>query len=199
MDEVKKTKKVKVHRDVYEDKWLATIAVNQLSQAKSEGDGHRFRWVVPSMAFSVFRVEALCNIYGNQLFPHWGHFETSSFLGKVVMISEFLKIKVDFSTQPWQSLNEMKNFRNTLAHAKPKKISAIHEIPEHLPDRLAPFPKDKKTIMSYSSIESAERFIEVADELDWMWSSHSGQLGYNVDTIGAVSYTHLTLPTIYSV
>jgi hypothetical protein len=184
----KKTKRVKVTRMIYEHGYLGSIAMNQLDKAREEGGGHRFRWLIPSMVFSVFRIEALCNLYGSQLFPHWGHFESTSFLGKVTMISEFLKIKVDFSAEPWQTLNRMKHFRNALAHAKPQKASRVTEIPENAPDQMAFYPKSNKTITSYSSIEAAEQFDRVADEIEGLWLYHSDQLGYQVDTAGRPEY-----------
>lgn len=186
--EEKKTKKVKVKRGIFEHNFLSSIAINQLSRAKEEEDGHKFRWLIPSMAFSVFRVEALCNIYGSQLFPHWYHFESTSFIGKIAMISEFLKIEVDFSTQPWQDLDKMKIFRNTLAHAKPQSVSEVHEIPEGVSERLAPLPTGKRTIMSYSSVKNAERFEEVASELELMWIGATMNLGINIDTVGVPEY-----------
>ena len=183
-----KTKRVKVERNIYEHLYLGSIALNQLEQAKTEEDGHRFRWIIPSMAFSVFRVEALCNIYGGQLFPHWTHFESMSFIGKIAMISEFLSIEVNFSAEPWQTLDKMKRFRNDLAHAKPQKVSEIHEVPESFPENLVPFPQDRKTILSYSTIENAERFEEVATELDTMWMQGAKVLGRLVDTVGVPTY-----------
>lgn len=179
-----KTKKVKVTRVVYEHHYLASIAINQLDQAKKELDGHRFRWIVPSMAFSVFRVEALCNIYGSHIFPHWEHFESSSFIGKIAMISEFLKLKVDFSAEPWQTINRMKNFRNALAHEKPQKVSATHEVPEDFREELLPFPEEKRTILSYSTIENAESFKAVVTELEMLWMQNSRVLGITIDTSG---------------
>lgn len=144
------------------------------------------------MAFSVFRVEALCNIYGSHLFPHWDHFESTSFIGKIAMISDFLKVKVDFSIEPWQTLNKMKIFRNTLAHAKPQKATATHEVPEDYPEIFLPFPDEKRTIRSYSSIENAERFDEVADELEIIWMNNSRVLGFAVDTSGRPEYEIVT-------
>lgn len=188
MEEEKKSRKVRVKRKIFEHNYLGSIAINQLAQAKKEEDGHKFRWLIPSMAFSVFHVEALCNIYGSQLFPHWDHFESTSFIGKIAMISEFLKIEVDFSRQPWQDLNKMKAFRNTLVHAKPQSVSEVHEVPIGLPERLAPFPKDKKSIRSYSSIEAAERFEKVAEELELMWIHAASRLSITVDTVGAPEY-----------
>ncbi|MBS0423214.1 MAG: hypothetical protein JSR71_02015 [Proteobacteria bacterium] len=188
MEEDNKTKKVKVTRSIFEHGRLASIAINQLEQARIEQTGHKFRWLIPSMAFSVFRVEALCNVYGNKLFPHWDHFESTSFIGKIAMISEFLKIKVDFSAEPWQTLNRMKSFRNALVHAKPQTATEVYEVAEDFPERLLPSPKSKKTISSYSSIENAERFDEVADDLEMLWMHNARVLGIEVDTSGRPEY-----------
>ena len=124
------------------------IAYCQLKMAKGMKEDYRFRSIVPSMAFSVFRVEALCNLYGSQLFPHWEHFESMSLIGKIAMISEFLKIEVDFSREPWQTLNQMKKFRNALVHAKPQKASDTHDVPEAFPEEFLPFPPLRKSISS---------------------------------------------------
>lgn len=191
MEQEKKTKKIKVTREIFEHNYLGSIALNQLEQARKEQDGHRFRWIVPSMAFSVFRVEAICNVYGRKLFPHWDHFESTSFIGKITMISEFLRIEVNFSVEPWQTLNLMKSFRNALAHAKPQKVSETHEVAEDFPNKLLPFPKSKKTILSYSSIENAERFEEVASKLEMIWMCNARGLKLDVDTSGRVQYTEV--------
>lgn len=188
MTEEKKTKKVTVVQNIYEHNYLSSIAANQLNQAKKEQDGHKFRWILPSMAFSVFRVEALCNIYGRQLFPHWDHYESTSFLGKIAMISEFMEIKVDFSSEPWQTLNKMKNFRNALAHAKPIKASKTHEVPEDYPNKFLPLPKSNKTILSYSSIENAEQFNKVANDLELLWIHNASVLNLNINTSGQFKY-----------
>ena len=188
MMENKRTKNVKITRTIFEHGYLASIAMNQLRQARIEDDGHKFRWIIPSMAFSVFRIEALCNIYGRKLFPHWDHFESTSFIGKIAMISDFVKLKVDFSREPWQTLNTMKTFRNALAHAKPQIASVVHEVPEDYPERTLPFPDSNKTIISYSSIENAERFDKVAGELEILWLNNASVLGYNVETSGIPEY-----------
>lgn len=186
-----KTKKVKVTKANFEHINLQSIAFKQLSDAKEAEAGYQFKSIIPAMAFSVFSIESLSNIYGSQLFPHWDHFESSSFIGKVVMISEFLKVNVDFSKEPWQTINQMKNFRNTLVHAKPNKFSVTHEIPERLPERLAPFPETKKTIMDFSSIETAESFQEAARQIGMIWLNNSSVLGLEVDLIGRPTYETL--------
>jgi hypothetical protein len=188
-EQKQKTKKIRVTREIFEHRYLGAIAANQLARAKEEQDGHRFRWLVPSMAFSVFQVEAICNVYGRKLFPHWEHFESTSFIGKITMISEFLKIEVDFTAEPWKTLNTMKSFRNALAHAKPQKVSVVHTVTENYPNRLLRTPGSNKTILSYSSIENAERFEEVASDLEMHWVHQAGLLGIEIDTSGRPKYT----------
>ena len=181
-------KKIKIKREIYEHIALSSIALNQLKQAENEEDGYKFRWIIPSMAFSVFRIEALCNIYGRALFPHWDHFESTSFIGKVTMISEFVGLEVDFSKEPWQTLNKMKNFRNALVHAKPKVESITHQVEVDFPERLLAWPPQKKTILSHSSIENANRFDEVGSQLEMIWMNNAKVMGYKVDTSGRPEY-----------
>ena len=186
MSNENKTKKVKVTNTNLEQYWLSSISIKQLNDAKNAEEGYKFKNIIPAMAFSVFTVESLANIYGSQLFPHWEHYESTSFIGKIVMISEFFGIKVDFSRDPWQTINTMKVFRNTLVHAKPKTFSEIQEIPSHWPDQAAPLPKTKKTIMDYSSIKMAESFEKAAKELELLWISFATEHG--VDLIGKPTY-----------
>lgn len=166
----KKTKNVKVTVSNSDTMMLSSVALNQIEQAKLEQAGHKFRWILPSMAFSTFSVEALCNLYGQELFKkHWKHFESSSFLGKVIMISEFLEIEVDFSKEPWQTINEMKDFRNELVHAKPSKSTEIYEnIPAERPNSFLLLPKTK-SIADKISIKKAEKFVNVYSELQMLW------------------------------
>lgn len=178
-------KKIKVTRELNENTYLHAIAINQIEQAKKEQDGQRFRWIVPAMAFSVFRVEAICNVFGSQLFSHWSHFESTSFVGKVAMISESLGLTVDFSVEPWQTINKMKDFRNTLAHAKPQKVTKIYEVTENHPEHLL-IPDGKKTILSFSNIETASRFEQVATDLEMIWLNNARAMNKVVEVHGSV-------------
>lgn len=183
-----KTKKIKVTRVENDIFFLSSIASNQLTKGKEEEDGFRFRWIIPSMAFSTFRIEALCNVFGSQLFPNWELLESASFLGKVTLISKILKLDVDFSKEPWQTLNNMKDFRNTLVHAKPQISRITVDIPESFPDKAAGIPSSKKTVMAKYSLGTAEKFNEIADDIYGMWLHQSTLLGHNVDVVGVVKY-----------
>jgi len=187
----RKTKKIKVTINVSDQRCLSAIVINQCERAKVEQDVYKFKAILPSMAFSVFSVEALCNLYGSQLFPPWDHFESTSFIGKIVMISDFLGVQVDFSKEPWQIINQMKNFRNSLVHAKPHRVPENHEIDECVPNKLLPYPRSKKSILSYSSIENAERFERAARELEMTWMHRALMSGYKVETVNFPEYEEL--------
>ncbi|MDD8058325.1 hypothetical protein [Shewanella metallivivens] len=84
-----RTKKVKVTVECPEIIPLQSIAANQLRMAEEEQAGHKFRWIIPSMIFSVFSVEAMANVYGSQLFKNqWKNFESTSIIGKIILVSK---------------------------------------------------------------------------------------------------------------
>jgi len=182
-------KLVKVRIDIYEQCHLLTIALNQLERAKSEKQEHnKLTAILPSMSFSVFSVEALCNTFGSQLFSHWSHLDSTSLSGKVAIISEFLGIHPDFSKEPWQTINLMKKFRNALVHAKPQQATETHDVSIFHPDWLLPHPKSKKSIMENTSIESAEKFYKTASDLQLLWSNSARAAGHEVKEVGVPEY-----------
>ena len=116
--------KVKIELFETNHNYLAAIMLNQAKMAKEEDIGHKFRWIIPAMSFAVFNIESICNLYGSQLVKNWELLESSSFLGKVSLVSERLDLEVDWSKEPWQTIKKMKDFRNALVHLKPKKTTA---------------------------------------------------------------------------
>ena len=188
-----RTKKIKVSIECPEIIPLKSIAANQLRMAKEEQVGHKFRWIIPSMIFSVFSVEALANVYGSQIFQsQWRNFESTSIIGKIILVSKELGVEVDFSAQPWQTIQEMIKFRNWLAHVKPHKTTATYEVPFDTPNEKLPrlFPDMK--IASYSSIDSAERFSEAVHELELRWMCGAGIKNITIDLVGLPTYTHVS-------
>ena len=96
-------------------------------------------------------------------------------MGKVSLVSEKLDLEVDWSKQPWQTIKTMKDFRNALVHLKPKKTAAKYVFVKKTIDLdLVPryallidgYPTNKKSLMSYVSIENMEKFIDAASELE---------------------------------
>jgi hypothetical protein len=188
-----RTKKVKVTIEYPEIIPLQSIASNQLRMAEEEQPGHKFRWIIPSMIFSVFSVEALANVYGSQIFTNqWKNFESTSIIGKIILVSKELGVDADFSAQPWQTIQEMITFRNWLAHAKPHKTSATHEVPHDTPNEQLPrlFPDMK--IYNYSDLESANNYANAVRELELRWMHGASVKNIEIDLIGMPKYTNVS-------
>ncbi|ALS33120.1 hypothetical protein PTRA_a1986 [Pseudoalteromonas translucida KMM 520] len=188
-----RTKKVKITVECPEIIPLQSIASNQFNMAEKEEPGHKFRWIIPSMIFSVFSVEATANVYGSQLFKsQWKNFESTSIIGKIILVSKELGVDADFSAQPWQTIQEMIKFRNWLAHAKPHKTTATHEVPHDTPNDKLPrlFPDMK--IAAYSDIDSAARYKEAARQLELIWTNGAMLKDIDIDLIGRPQYTNVS-------
>ena len=188
-----RTKKVKITVECPEIIPLQSIAANQLKMAEEEQAGHKFRWIIPSMIFSVFSVEAMANVYGSQLFNNqWKNFESTSIIGKIILVSKELGIDTDFSAQPWQTIQEMIKFRNWLAHAKPHKTTETHEVPYDTPNEQLPrlFPDMK--ITTYSDFESANRYADAVRQLELMWTHGAMVKKIKIDLVGMPQYTNVS-------
>lgn len=189
-EKMTKTKKVKISVEAPELIPLQSIAMNQLRMAGEEADGHKFRWVIPSMIFSVFSLEAMCNVYGGQIFGNnWKNFESTSIIGKVILVSNQLGHEADFSAQPWQTIQEMIKFRNWLAHAKPHKTTRTDTVPYDTPnEELDPLYPEMK-ISSFSDVSNAERYQAAVRELELRWTHGANVKGFEIDLIGKPQYT----------
>ncbi|WP_347332535.1 hypothetical protein [Marinimicrobium locisalis] len=64
-------------------------------------------------------VEALINFAGEVIVPSWK--ERDNYHLKLVRVCEQLGYKFDESKEPFQTLKELKEIRDNMAHAKPKK------------------------------------------------------------------------------
>jgi hypothetical protein len=86
--------------------------------ARQTHPAEQFKFVMGSMTFSAFALEALINISGEQLIPNWKHFESAKPIAKIILISTELGQDVDFSREPFQTISEIFKFRNTIVHSK---------------------------------------------------------------------------------
>lgn len=179
------------HSDIY---MLGAIAHHQLEQAKREEDGHRFRWIIPCMAISVFRLEALSNQYGSQLFSQWESLTQGrraiSFKDRIAKISRELGLQPDDSQEPWSTIKLMIDFRNRLAHSKEAENAVertVASFGELVGLRGEAFAVDK-AIRSDSTLENADRFHFLVDELEVMWLDQAQIHQQQLDTAGGTLY-----------
>lgn len=179
------------HSDIY---MLGAIAHHQLEQAKREGDGHRFRWIIPCMAISVFRLEALSNQYGSQLFSQWDSWTrgkgSRSFKWRISRVSRQLGLAPDYSQEPWSTIACMIDFRNRLAHCKEVENSVegtVTSLGELVGLRGEAFAVDK-ALANDSTLENAERFHVLVGDLEGMLRHQARVQQQQLDTTGGTRY-----------
>lgn len=124
--------------------YLFKAAQFALERAES-GKDNPFFDCMSTILFSAFSMEAYLNHIGRAYFLKWEeNFECLKPKAKLGLISqERMRASVDFSCRPFQSFNELFNFRNKLAHGKTEKVSLVshQEITEY---PLQPFTKWEK-------------------------------------------------------
>lgn len=148
--------------------YFQTVAINMIKIAEEAPSGKKFKFCLASMTFSAFTIEALANTAGEQLIPDWKHFETTSPLGKVTLISRYLDIDVDFSRNPWQTLAAIFKFRNLIVHSKPTKSTAMKELEDFAKLMGIPvFPENK--LATQMTVENAKKFMDCSYEIMMMW------------------------------
>jgi hypothetical protein len=111
--------KVKINRqrelNTYSEVWR--VSYYTLEQAEKELEGSYFQ-IISSLIFTAFTLEAYLNHIGKKLFSCWDDLERLSPAGKLNLIVEKVQMKADYSKRPFQTIKELIDFRNEVAHGK---------------------------------------------------------------------------------
>lgn len=110
-----------VEREIFTYVELFTTARDSLRRAK-ENEERSFYPVMASLVFSAFAFEAYLNHLGAEKFKFWGEIERVSAESKLKIIAGELKVEVEKSKRPWQTLFEVQRFRNLMAHGRTERI-----------------------------------------------------------------------------
>lgn len=180
---------------------LSSLSSSLLNIARQTHPTEQFKFVLGSMTFSAFALEALANISGEQLIPQWKHFESAKPIAKIILISTTLNQDVDFSREPFQTISEIFKFRNTIVHSKQFHYSK--DLTEEENNLYESFDKDfgfklsPNIITSFSNefiqkleIDNAERFLECIDSIatEWLFLGQRKDSKFNIyDTYSIVS------------
>lgn len=78
-----------------------------------------------AILMSALSVEALCNAIGYRLIEGWEDYEQSKPWMKLRVLCKELKIPFDKGSEPWQSLKDLLDFRNKVAHGKPQWVRRV--------------------------------------------------------------------------
>jgi hypothetical protein len=107
----------------YRPHYEALNAADVLLRLSSEKrPGWYYEWM-GSLLFSAFAYEGYLNFLGRKLFPSWESFERRlSWESKTKLIADRIGLKIDEGRKPFQSIKELFDFRDRIAHPKPSEI-----------------------------------------------------------------------------
>jgi hypothetical protein len=112
-----------VERQVHTYAEMLHTARSLLIMGKNQEEGSFFQFM-SSLVFSAFTLEAYLNHLGDKLFRCWDKLERGlSPMDKLHIIAEKIELNIDLGKRPFQSLNELFKFRNSLAHGKSEVVT----------------------------------------------------------------------------
>ncbi len=144
-----------------------------LDRAKSEKKGS-YHQHLACMTFVAFTLEAFLNHIGESLFKSWEDIEQLNVRGKINIITEKLKVEINYGVMPWQIVPELVAFRNKVAHGKNERLFEEVILPQDKYDEyLNKFLKSdwQKTV----TLANAEKFIKRVNnlcEIIWVAAGH---------------------------
>ncbi|AAQ59809.1 hypothetical protein [Chromobacterium violaceum] len=109
---------------MYAELWHASDCVLEKARQSPEGSSWQF---LSSILLTAFAFEAYQNHIGPRLFAHWDHLDRLPPLAKFDLIIDRLEIDVPNakSGRPWQTLRNLFEFRNTIAHGRSKNLKRV--------------------------------------------------------------------------
>ena len=144
-------------------KYLHDAALFLIQQVKKldRSDESEFYYYTSSILFSAFCIEAYLNHVGKELFPFWDDLEKRlNTKGKIQLIAhhENVKVSLDFSRRPDQSLEALRKFRNQLVHGKTTERSIERNVGERA-SSLVPYWEELCTL------ENAVRLLRDVEDM----------------------------------
>jgi hypothetical protein len=112
---VRKERDYRPHADFHHAVWI------HLQHAKARHEGWHYS-VLSAILLSAFTVEAYLNYVGPALEAGWDDFDKASPLAKLRHVACLLKIEMDFSKRPFQTVNDLFSFRNRMAHPRSESL-----------------------------------------------------------------------------
>ena len=117
------------------------------------------------LIFSAFSLEANANFIGYKIIKDWEVHERKSLKYKLDLICQELGLAVDKGKRPFQTVNLLVKFRNSLAHGKPESVSIEKEIVGD-PSKLEKFKYPQASWEEYCSEENA---LNAYEDVNRIW------------------------------
>ena len=153
---MKRKVNVRSKRTVYSYSIMHQTSWHLLDIAKKSPEGQFFNYLT-SMLFSAFCLEAYFNHLGEVKIKYWAKIDRIHFEDKFEILAQIVNLQFDKSCRPFQTLKEIIEFRNKIAHARTEYL--IEESEQYLAeteDPKLPQSKWKEKI----NIEAAQRFFD---------------------------------------
>jgi hypothetical protein len=116
--QVKEKKNIYIHNDLSNAALHFKAAIED-KLAAADRTGIAFDYMA-CLVMTAFTFEAKINFLGAKLIQNWK--ERQPFDDKVKEVLAHLKIAPDWNKRPYASIQNMKNFRDSVAHGKPVEI-----------------------------------------------------------------------------
>lgn len=140
-----------------------------LENAKERKAGYHYE-TLASIIVAAFKFEAFLNHLGFLIIPFWTSIERLPHKNKLEILTKHLDVEVDRGSRPFQTLTELFQARDGIAHGKYEFLQ-VESIKDGLPNELeADQPKTRwETICT---LEFAERACEDTERIaEIMWEA----------------------------
>lgn len=171
---------------IVNDRFLESIAINLHNEAKDAQDGHRFKKIVPAMAFYCFMLESKLLTYGKAIFikkSEYVKFINCTLLSKFEWLLKRLNVpEDDIILNSKTKVSEMVAFRNAVTHSKNIDVKEERELTglELLDDKFIRVFDNENDFMASSTLDKLNDFSEVIWILDQIWFVY-GKKHFNDD------------------
>lgn len=189
MEKIKVRRQRRKHFYIHNDLANAAYHSKLLIEEKLKTDGAGIALdCMGCLTMLAFTVEAKINFLGAKLITSWK--ERQPFDDKLKAVLERLNLQLNPSERPLSSINELKEFRDSIAHGKPLEIESDEEVTgtaeeiDNLPDLTA----------NWQNFSKPENVFKISDDVDAFWKLLLQQSGLSVfDTLsgGSTSLTFI--------
>ena len=149
---VRKERHYRPHVEFYHAVWV------HLEHVKDQHDGH-FYSRLSALMLGAFTLEAYLNYVGPVVEPGWDDFDKASTMAKLRHIASVLRIEIDASRRPVQTIIALFSFRNRMAHPRADRV--VEEYMSTQDDYLENFYSEPRPKwFAFATEENARRCYE---------------------------------------
>lgn len=162
---------------IVNDRFLESIAINLHEEAKHAKTGHRFKKIVPAMAFYCFTLESKLLTYGKAVYINKGEYRryiNCTLLGKFDWLLKRLEVPdIEPVQKCKETIHDMVAFRNAVTHSKNIDVTEERQLTglEIFNDKFVSV-YDEKDFMTSSTLEKLNDYSKVIWFLEQIWMIH---------------------------